>query len=88
MEIVMPLSVSTQLAKNEVKNTVSKIKESYRLPYFVLDGIFSEVLAEIRSEEQAEVSSDIMQMFLKKDNEGEVEDGECSSKTEFVPRSE
>ena len=74
MEIVMPLSVSTQLAKNEVKNTVSKIKESYRLPYFVLDGIFSEVLAEIRSEEQAEVSSDIMQMFLKKDNGGE--DGE------------
>lgn len=86
MEVVMPLSVSTQLAKNEVKNTVSKIKESYRLPYFVLDGIFSEVLAEIRSEEQAEVSSDIMQMFLKK--EGEVEDGECRSKTEFVPGSE
>ena len=28
MEVVMPLSVSTQLAKNEVKNTVSKIKES------------------------------------------------------------
>ena len=88
MEVVMPLSVSTQLAKNEVKNTVSKIKESYRLPYFVLDGIFSEVLAEIRSEGQAEMSSDIMQMFLKKDNEGEVEDGECRSKTEFVPRSE
>lgn len=88
MEVVMPLSVSTQLAKNEVKNTVSKIKESYRLPYFVLDGIFSEVLAEIRSEEQAEVSSDIMQMFLKKDNEGEEENGECRSKTEFVSRSE
>ena len=32
MEVVMPLSVSTQLAKNEVKNTVSKIKESWYQP--------------------------------------------------------
>lgn len=84
------LSTTVQLAKNELRNTITKIKDAYRLPPFILDGILSETLAEVRSEEQAEVSSQIMTMFLEKDKpeEGEEEDGECRSKTEFVPRSE
>jgi len=70
------LNVAVQLARNEIKNTISKIKSTYKLPSYIVDGILSESVAEIRSREQAEMSSDIMQMFLKKDNEGEVEDGE------------
>lgn len=80
------LNVAVQLARNEIKNTISKIKSTYKLPSYIVDGILSESVAEIRSREQAEISSDIMQMCMEK--EGEVEDGECRSKTEFVPRSE
>lgn len=80
------LNVAVQLARNEIKNTISKIKSTYKLPSYIVDGILSESVAEIRSQEQAEISSDIMQMCMEK--EGEVEDGECRSKTEFVPRSE
>lgn len=80
------LNVAVQLARNEIKNTVSKIKSTYKLPSYIVDGILSESVAEIRSQEQAEISSDIMQMYMEK--KGEVEDGECRSKTEFVPRSE
>lgn len=80
------LNVAVQLARNEIKNTVSKIKSTYKLPSYIVDGILSESVAEIRSREQAEISSDIMQMCMER--EGEVEDGECRSKTEFVPRSE
>jgi len=80
------LNVAVQLARNEIKNTISKIKNTYKLPSYIVDGILSESVAEIRSREQAEISSDIMQMYMEK--EGEVEDGECRSKTEFVPRSE
>ena len=80
------LNVAVQLARNEIKNTISKIESTYKLPSYIVDGILSESVAEIRSREQAEISSDIMQMYMEK--EGEVEDGECGSKTEFVPRSE
>lgn len=80
------LNVAVQLARNEIKNTILKIKSTYKLPSYIVDGILSESVAEIRSREQAEISSDIMQMYMEK--EGEVEDGECRSKTEFVPRSE
>ena len=80
------LNIAVQLARNEIKNTVSKIESTYKLPSYIVDGILSESVAEIRSREQAEISSDIMQMYMEK--EGEVEDGECRSKTEFVPRSE
>lgn len=80
------LNVAVQLARNEIKNTISKIESTYKLPSYIVDGILSESVAEIRSQEQAEISSDIMQMYMEK--EGEVEDGECRSKTEFVPRSE
>lgn len=81
------LNVAVQLARNEIKNTISKIESTYKLPSYIVDGILSESVAEIRSREQAEISSDIMQMYMEKEK-GEVEDGECRSKTEFVPRSE
>ena len=80
------LNVAVQLARNEIKNTISKIESTYKLPSYIVDGILSESVAEIRSQEQAEISSDIMQMYMEK--EGEVEDGEYRGKTEFVPRSE
>lgn len=85
------LNVAVQLARNEIKNTISKIKSTYKLPSYIVDGILSESVAEIRSREQAEISSDIMQMYMELASalkEGEVEDGECRGKTEFVPRSE
>lgn len=61
------LNVAVQLARNEIKNTISKIESTYKLPSYIVDGILSESVAEIRSREQAEISSDIMQMYMKAD---------------------
>lgn len=52
-----PLVLVMEEAKNEIAGTVLKIKIQTGLPYSILDGILSSVLADVRKDTCAEIAA-------------------------------
>ena len=52
-----PLVLVMEEAKNEIAGTVLKVKIQTGLPYSILDGILSSVLADVRKDTCAEIAA-------------------------------
>ena len=52
-----PLVLVMEEAKNEIAGTVLKVKIQTGLPYSLLDGILSSVLADVRKDTCAEIAA-------------------------------
>lgn len=57
----VPLDLMVQTARIVVNNALNSLHEEIGLPYYLIDGIFSEVLSEIRQREIAEFSRQNME---------------------------
>jgi len=53
----VPLVLMVQTARSVVDNALNALRQDIGLPYYLIDGIFSEVLSEIRQKEIVEFSS-------------------------------
>ncbi len=53
----VPLVLMVQTARSVVYNALNALRQDIGLPYYLIDGIFSEVLSEIRQKEIVEFSS-------------------------------
>lgn len=53
----VPLVLMVQTARSVVYNALNALRHDIGLPYYLIDGIFSEVLSEIRQKEIVEFSS-------------------------------
>lgn len=52
-----PLVLIMEEAKNEIAGTVMRVKLQTGLPYSILDGILSSVLADVRKDTCAEIAA-------------------------------
>lgn len=52
-----PLVLVMEEAKNEIAGTVLRVKVQTGLPYSILDGILSSVLADVRKDTCAEIAA-------------------------------
>ena len=52
-----PLVLVMEEAKNEIAGTVMRVKLQTGLPYSILDGILSSVLADVRKDTCAEIAA-------------------------------
>lgn len=69
-----------QVEHYEFEQELVELINKSNLPAFVIEGVLRELIPIVQKNAQMELASAL--------KEGEVEDGECRSKTEFVPRSE
>lgn len=69
-----------QVEHYEFEQELVELINKSDLPAFVIEGVLRELIPIVQKNAQMELASAL--------KEGEVEDGECRSKTEFVPRSE
>lgn len=53
----LPLVLVMEEAKNEIAGTVLRVKVQTGLPYSILDGILSSVLADVRKDTCAEIAA-------------------------------
>lgn len=67
-----PLIIKLESARGEILNALQVIQSKYNLPASILDGIFSQVLCEIKSEEKIElINANHKILNNKKDNRKE-----------------
>lgn len=71
---------SIQVEHYEFEQELVELINKSNLPAFVIEGVLRELIPIVQKNAQMELASAL--------KEGEVEDGEYRSKTEFVPRSE
>ena len=74
----MTLIMQIESARGELLNTIQTIQKKYNFPAFILDGIISQLLSEIRAEEKIELinaSNQLTQKLEKDKGEGEKKDG-------------
>lgn len=69
-----------QVEHYEFEQELVELINKSNLPAFVIEGVLRELIPIVQKNAQMELASAL--------NEGEEEDGEYRSKTEFVPRSE
>ena len=69
-----------QVEHYEFEQELVELINKSDLPAFVIEGVLRELIPIVQKNAQMELASAL--------KEGEVKDGECRSKTEFVPRSE
>lgn len=69
-----------QVEHYEFEQELVELINKSDLPAFVIEGVLRELIPIVQKNAQMELASAL--------KEGEVEDGEYRSKTEFVPRSE
>lgn len=69
-----------QVEHYEFEQALVELINKSNLPAFVIEGVLRELIPIVQKNAQMELASAL--------KEGEVEDGECRSKTEFVSRSE
>ena len=69
-----------QVEHYEFEQELVELINKSNLPAFVIEGVLRELIPIVQKNAQMELASAL--------KEGEEENGECSSKTEFVPRSE
>lgn len=69
-----------QVEHYEFEQELVELINKSNLPAFVIEGVLRELIPIVQKNAQMELASAL--------KEGEVEDGEYRSKTEFVPRSE
>ena len=70
-----PLIFKLEGARGEILNAIQSLQKKYSLPAYILDGIVSQVLAEIRAEEKIEMINANNQMLKKIEGKGETENG-------------
>ncbi|NCC07457.1 MAG: hypothetical protein EOM30_05300 [Clostridia bacterium] len=69
-----PISLKIENTKGKILNAVNMAGVEYNLPAFIMEGILSSVLAEIRSQAKIEMLNDFNAMIdeqNKKEKEGE-----------------
>lgn len=69
-----PISLKIENTKGKILNTVNMAAVEYNLPAFIMEGIISSVLAEIRSQAKIEMLNDFNAMLdeqKKEKKEGE-----------------
>lgn len=66
-----PLVLVMEEAKNEITGTVLKVKIQTGLPYSILDGILSSVLADVRKDTCAEIAAAIQGLQEPKGEQNE-----------------
>ena len=64
-----PIAIKIECAKGEIMNALQKIQREYGLPLCIIDGVFSDVLAEIKSEAKLELISATNMMMREKEEE-------------------
>lgn len=69
-----PLVIKMENARGEILNILQSIQAKYNFPAYILDGILSQLLSEIRAEEKIELINASNQMLKKiEDNNKEGE---------------
>lgn len=64
----MQLILQIESAKGELLNAMQIIQKKYNLPAFILDGVLSQILSEIRAEEKIEILNASNQMMKEIEN--------------------
>ena len=64
-----PIAVRIECAKGEILNAMETIQKRHALPPFIMDGVLSSVLAEVRSEAKIELINSTNAMMAEKDEE-------------------
>lgn len=67
MEI--PLIMKIENARGEILNALQKIQSNYNFPAYILDGILSQIICEIKSEEKMELLNASNIVINQKDKE-------------------
>lgn len=66
-----PLVIKLESARGEILNSLQSIQTKYNLPACVLDGILSQILCEIKSEEKIELINANYKMLNSQKDEKE-----------------
>lgn len=66
-----PISLKIENTKGKILNAVNMASVEYNLPAFIMEGIISSVLAEIRSQAKIEMLNDFNAMIEESEKEGE-----------------
>lgn len=64
-----PIAIKIECARGEIMNALQKTQEEYGLPPCIIDGIFSSVAAEIKSEAKLELINATNTMMREKSEE-------------------
>ena len=59
----LPLSIKLENARGIILNAIQEIQNKYKFPAYIMDGIFSQIISEIRAEEKIELINDTNQMI-------------------------
>ena len=68
-----PLIIKIESTKGEIMNSLQAVQSRYNFPAYILDGILSQILSEIRAEEKLELinaSNEIIRK-MEENNKGE-----------------
>ena len=58
----IPLSVAIEQARANIINSVNKVIAESKLPAYLLEGIFLELLADVRESKIREISSELLKL--------------------------
>lgn len=64
-----PIAIKIECAKGEIMNALQKIQQEFGLPPCIIDGVFSSVSAEIKSEAKLELINATNTMMREKEEE-------------------
>ncbi len=70
----LPISLKIANAKGKILSTVNMASVEYNLPAFILEGIITDVLSEVRSQAKIEVLNDFNLLLNKKENHEQKEE--------------
>lgn len=68
-----PISLKIENTKGKILNAVNMASVEYNLPAFIMEGIISSVLAEIRSQAKIEMLNDFNAMIEESEKKDEKE---------------
>ena len=71
----LPISLKIENAKGNVLSVLNDVSVEYNLPAFILEGIISDILSDVRSQAKIELLNDVNAILNKKtDEEGDKND--------------
>ena len=70
----LPISLKIENAKGKILSALNDVSVTYNLPAFILEGVFADILSDIRSQSKMEALNDINLILDNKNKEGEKVD--------------